>query len=124
MPRGRRRRGGAGVKLARALGLGFLLVASLGRFAYEANVTRVRGFADFPAFWMQVRFFRQTGVLYPQAGDLDHFRPSTAIYTYPPLFALLLLPFVEPTSVEPEASHARGSMEHLKDVVRRERSIW
>ena len=50
------------------------------------------GFADLPIFLAAAAHFRETGDLYPGAGNDGAFRPAAPVYKFPPLFATVLLP--------------------------------
>ncbi|MDH3629195.1 MAG: DUF2029 domain-containing protein [Acidobacteriota bacterium] len=91
------------VKIRRVLkttGLSALVVLSAWHFLFAYQQARKFNFAlDFQIFAQTTAVFSQTGTLYPQADDLEHFDPGTPIYKFPPLLALLIRPFVADGSV-------------------------
>lgn len=52
------------------------------------------GFVDLPIFLSQARRFLETGELYIDSVDIVTYAPAAPVYKFPPLFAMLLLPFV------------------------------
>ena len=79
------------VKLALAA---VLLLLSVFHFVQAAQNSRAFGFVDFPIFLAQAELYLITGELYADASDSEAYGPSAAVYKFPPLFAMLLLPFV------------------------------
>ena len=73
---------------------GALLLLSVFHFVQAAHNSRAFGFVDFPTFLAQAELYLITGELYVDASDPDAYGPSAAVYKFPPLFAMLLLPFV------------------------------
>lgn len=74
------------------LGAALVVVMSFARFGCSAEAVRTKGFADFPIFLNQATIFLETGHLYRSVDDLSAYGPGTAIYKYPPIYAMLLLP--------------------------------
>ncbi len=69
-------------------------VAAL-HFVHAVRAIGAQPFADFPIFLRQAEVARETGRLYDHLDDLSHYAAGAAIYKYPPLYALLLLPFAQ-----------------------------
>jgi hypothetical protein len=73
---------------------GILLLLSVFHFVQAAQNSRAFGFVDFPIFLAQAELYLITGELYADASDPGAYGPSAAVYKFPPLYAMLLLPFV------------------------------
>jgi hypothetical protein len=71
-----------------------LLLLSVFHFVQAAQNSRAFGFVDFPIFLAQAELYLITGELYVDASDPEAYGPAAAVYKFPPLFAMLLLPFV------------------------------
>jgi alpha-1,2-mannosyltransferase len=71
-----------------------LLLLSVFHFVHAAHNSRAFGFVDFPIFLAQAELYLITGELYVDASDPESYGPAAAVYKFPPLFAMLLLPFV------------------------------
>jgi hypothetical protein len=71
-----------------------LLLLSVFHFVQAAQNSRAFGFVDFPIFLAQAELYLMTGELYVDATDPEAYGPAAAVYKFPPLFAMLLLPFV------------------------------
>jgi hypothetical protein len=73
---------------------GVLLLLSVFHFVQASRNSRAFGFVDFPIFLAQAELYLITGQLYVDASDPEAYGPAAAVYKFPPLFAMLLLPFV------------------------------
>jgi len=73
---------------------GVLLLLSVFHFVQASRNSRAFGFVDFPIFLAQAELYLITGELYVDAGDPESYGPAAAVYKFPPLYAMLLLPFV------------------------------
>ena len=73
-----------------------LLVLSCWHFVRSAQESRAHGFVDFPIFFERVRAFASGGELYVDPAEPGAYAPAAAVYKFPPLYALLLLPFARP----------------------------
>ena len=62
-------------------------------FARAAHESRAHGFVDFPIFFERVRTFASGGELYVDPDQPAAYAPAAAVYKFPPLYAMLLLPF-------------------------------
>jgi hypothetical protein len=71
-----------------------LLLLSVFHFVQSAQNSRAFGFVDLPIFLAQAELYLITGELYADASDPEAYGPAAAVYKFPPLFAMLLLPFV------------------------------
>jgi len=78
------------------LGVAGLLLAGLScfHFARAAHESRAHGFVDFPIFLERARTFVLTGELYVDPDAPEAYAPAAAVYKFPPLYAMLLLPLV------------------------------
>jgi hypothetical protein len=72
-----------------------VLGASLVHFAVGSWNAAKYGFVDLSIFFQLTAEFAQGGDLYPPAGNLEMYQPAAAVYKFPPLFAVLLLPQVQ-----------------------------
>jgi hypothetical protein len=71
-----------------------LLALSLFHFVHGVYGAGRYGFVDFPIFLAQAREFLLDGELYVDAADPENYAPAAAVYKFPPLYAMLLLPLV------------------------------
>ena len=71
-----------------------LLLLSVFHFVHGVQNSRAYGFVDLPIFLAQAELYLLTGELYVDASDPEAYGPAAAVYKFPPLFAMLLLPFV------------------------------
>jgi len=69
------------------------LALSMLHFVVASYEARAYGVVDFPIFVDQARQFLASGVLYPEADNPAAYAPAAAVYKFPPLYAMLLLPF-------------------------------
>ena len=83
------------MRRAALAGAGALLaLLSVVHFARSAHESRAHGFVDFPIFLAQARLFLLTGELYVDPASPTGFAPGAAVYKFPPLYGMLLLPLV------------------------------
>jgi len=85
-------RGHAGRRGLALAGAALLLVLSCVHFARSAYESQAHGFVDFPIFLAQARQFLLTGELYIDPDEPGAYSPAAAVYKFPPLYAMLLLP--------------------------------
>lgn len=76
------------------LGAAVLLLLSAYHFAVSSWNSVARGIVDFPIFVRHAERFLETGDLYVYAENLAAYAPSTAVYKFPPTYAMFLLPLV------------------------------
>ncbi|MSR48300.1 MAG: DUF2029 domain-containing protein, partial [Planctomycetes bacterium] len=74
--------------------LSFVILAAI-EFAISVRWLARQPMTDLPIFLNATRRFADGGQLYESAGDTEHYAPVAAVFKYPPLYALLLRPFVE-----------------------------
>ncbi|MCP3981925.1 MAG: DUF2029 domain-containing protein [bacterium] len=84
----------AGLFPALQVGIAALAAVSLFHLFRNAHALLATGFVDLPIFLRQAAQFLESGALYPDMGQADAVAPAAAVYKFPPLFAVLLLPLV------------------------------
>lgn len=82
-------------KTALGVGLSILFAYSAFHFFYVVFSILSTGFYDFYIFWNQAISFLETNKLYPFIDNLNAYNPGTAVYKFPPLYAMLLLPLIK-----------------------------
>ena len=70
------------------------LALSFVHFAAASWQSAQYGFVDLPIFVERTNDFSQGKALYPNANDSSAYEPAAAVYKFPPLFAVTLLPQV------------------------------
>ena len=71
-----------------------MLGVSVNHFAISCWRAGASGFVDFPIFVERARAFVETGELYVDPERPEAYAPAAAVYKFPPLYAVLLVPLV------------------------------